>query len=89
MIGRYFMRDYGAAVVLLTSALGKDIILYMNALNKYVRSQNYTLSCYTADQGEVQEYVSMLNELTILNEQLMHVYLGKYFFKALKDLEQP
>lgn len=89
MIGRYFMRDYGGAVVLLTSALSKDIVLYMNALNKYVRSQNYALSCYTANVAEVQEYVSVLNELTILNEQLMHIYLGKYFFKALRDLPQP
>lgn len=89
MIGRYFMRDYGGAMVLLASALSKDILLYMNALNKYVRSQNYALYCYTKNVGEVQEYVSVLNELTILNEQLMHIYLGKYFFKALKDLQQP
>jgi hypothetical protein len=49
MIGRYFMQDYGGAVVLLTGAMHNDITLYMDSLRKYVRRQNCALACYTAD----------------------------------------
>jgi hypothetical protein len=67
MIGRYFMREYGGAVLLLASGLTRDISLYMDCLRRYVSSRNYALSCSTADSNEVQEFVSVLNELTVLN----------------------
>lgn len=36
MIGRYFMREYGGTIVLLTGALHKDITLYVDILRSYV-----------------------------------------------------
>jgi hypothetical protein len=37
MIGRYFMKEYGALVVFLTEAITKDLIKYMNLLRNYVK----------------------------------------------------
>lgn len=37
MIGRYFMKDYGPLIVLLTETLNNDLIRYMECLNRFIR----------------------------------------------------
>lgn len=61
----------------------------MDAIRKYVLTQNKALCCSMADGMKLHEFVSFLDELAVLNEQLMQVYLGKYFFREMRELKQP
>lgn len=38
---------------------------------------------------EIEEFIKMLEEITKLNDQLLAVYLGKYFFEQLQDIPEP
>ena len=89
VIGRYFMREYGGVVVLLTGAFHNDIVSCTSMLRRYVERQNLSLCCYSAESEEILEFVSLLNELMPLNDQIMQIYLGRYFFKELKEFIQP
>lgn len=33
--------------------------------------------------------MNLMKELTSINEELMQVYLGRYFYREFKDLKQP
>lgn len=93
MIGRYFMKQYGHLVVLLIRAMSFDINKFTILLKKYVITQNSLLSCSTSLDREVssniQDFIKMLEEISKLNEALLQVYLGKYFYKYLPDLTEP
>lgn len=93
MIGRYYIRSYGYLVVLLTKALSRDIRMYIEATGRYVTTKNCILSCSSSINAEhkmeIEEFIKMLEEITKLNDQLLGVYLGKYFFEQLQDIPEP
>jgi hypothetical protein len=37
----------------------------------------------------LRSYISMMEEVSKLNEALMEMYLGKYFYKYVLDLPEP
>jgi hypothetical protein len=93
LLGRYYMRSYGHLVVLLSKALSRDISNLVEASSKYVGAQNHLLSCLNVVQEgreeELRELVQMLQEISLLNEQLLPLYFGKYFFESMREVPEP
>jgi hypothetical protein len=53
--------------------------------------QNYLLSCSSSEEeySTIEEFIKMLEEISGINEYLMQIYLGKYFYNYLKELNEP
>lgn len=47
MIGRYYMRPYGALVVLLTKILSRDIYFLIESTGKYIKDQRNKILCFS------------------------------------------
>jgi hypothetical protein len=67
-IGRYFLKSYGHLVVLLTKALARDINTMMPLLASFVSKENNRLiGNKELPLGAVQEFVRLLEEISMLN----------------------
>lgn len=47
MIGRYYMRPYGALVVLLTKILSRDIYFLIESTGKYIKDERNKILCFS------------------------------------------
>lgn len=76
MIGRYFIRQYGELVVLLSKTLSRDVDNLVVASNVFVRGAASTV----VGEEEQAQFGRLLEEIGVVNEKLMTLYFGKYFF---------
>ena len=93
MIGRYFIKEFGILVILIIKVITKDIVMFSDTLKVLAFHQNCILTCANLEdkdyQMEIEEFMKMLNEIAKLNEALIQVYLGKYFYAYVCNLQQP
>jgi hypothetical protein len=91
MIGRYYMRSYGHLIILLTEVLARDVYKTMNSLKIFVTSWNNKLIAMdlnTKNQESI-DFIRLLEEISLVNEDLYTLFLGKYFSRHLINAPEP
>ena len=73
---------------MLVEAISGDLCMLLSKLRKFVVSRNMELS-YGVKYDQLQGFFEMLEEIGKLNEGLMQIYLGKYFFKEFENIPKP
>lgn len=87
MVGRYFMKPYGHLVQLLSKTLAKEVNRCYSKLRRYVLISNKRV--VFDHNRHIEGLVSLLKEIGTLNDSLMQLFLGKYFYRFLLDCPEP
>ena len=64
MIGRYYMKNYGNLIVLITHVLARDINHFNSLIKNYIKAENYKIRCENVKSEDiafkVEQFIKML-----------------------------
>lgn len=85
MIGRYYMKSYGHMIILLTEVLARDVYKTMGSLKIFVNTWNNKLILMDLNSKKQDsiDFIRLLDEISLVNEDLYTLFLGKYFSRHL------
>lgn len=85
MIGRYYMKSYGHMIILLTEVLARDVYKTMGSLKIFVNTWNNKLILMNLNSKKQDsiDFIRLLDEISLVNEDLYTLFLGKYFSRHL------
>ena len=85
------MKSYGHMVILLTEVLARDVYKTMNSLKIFVTTWNNKLIVMDLDTKKQDsiDFIRLLDEISLVNEDLYTLFLGKYFSRHLINAPEP